>query len=183
MIEFTEAQIHRFFSRLSIDSNTGCLLFRGYKSKTGHGRLRVNGELHYAHRIAWLIGGRQIPTETPFVLHNCPKGDNPSCCNIDHLYLGTRADNAIDFCSKGQGNNRKRKVQLPRGVNPCNESKNYWASLHLGGVRYYLGTYSTVVEAEQAVKVKRVEVLASFGRIDMTLEVEGHMANSWEALK
>lgn len=37
------------------------------------------------------------------VLHKC---DNPPCCNIDHLFVGTQKDNVQDMISKG----RMRKV-------------------------------------------------------------------------
>ena len=35
-----------------------------------------------------------------FVCHNCPGGDNPACCNPDHLWLGTNAENLQDASRK-----------------------------------------------------------------------------------
>jgi len=34
------------------------------------------------------------------ICHNCPGGDNPKCCNPDHLFIGTSADNAKDAALK-----------------------------------------------------------------------------------
>ncbi len=36
------------------------------------------------------------------MLHNCPGGDNPSCINPAHLWLGTEADNNADCAAKGR---------------------------------------------------------------------------------
>ncbi len=38
------------------------------------------------------------------VLHKC---DNRKCINIEHLFLGTKRDNAIDMYRKGRGPNNK----------------------------------------------------------------------------
>lgn len=52
-----------------------------------------------AHRIAWLMAnGKEIPSGM-FVCHTC---DNPSCCNPDHLFLGTHQENMDDKVSKGR---------------------------------------------------------------------------------
>lgn len=69
------------------------------KGKVGYGVVSVNGYPALAHRIAYLFDSGFIPDDVPFVLHCC---DNPPCCNPDHLWLGTAADNYADMVAKGR---------------------------------------------------------------------------------
>jgi len=54
-----------------------------------------------AHRFAWQLARGPIP-EDMCVLHHC---DVPACVRVDHLYLGTRADNNADMIAKGRKRN------------------------------------------------------------------------------
>jgi hypothetical protein len=56
-----------------------------------------------AHRLAWMLVHGDIP-DGLMVLHRC---DNPPCCNVDHLFLGTRADNMHDMSVKGRARVQK----------------------------------------------------------------------------
>ena len=51
-----------------------------------------------AHRVAWVLYRGKIPRGKK-VLHRC---DNPPCCNPEHLFLGTQADNVADMVTKGR---------------------------------------------------------------------------------
>ncbi len=55
-------------------------------------------KLRTAHRMAYEETNGPIP-EGLCVLHRC---DNPPCFNVDHLFLGTHADNAADKVAKGR---------------------------------------------------------------------------------
>ncbi len=66
----------------------------------GYGRFRIRRKGTLAHRVAWLIHYGCIP-DGLCVLHRC---DNPPCVRDDHLFLGTKADNAHDRDIKGRHN-------------------------------------------------------------------------------
>ena len=65
----------------------------------GYGRITIRGQFYFAHRLSWLLAGREISEDKPFVLHRC---DNRRCVRLDHLFLGTADDNTRDMMSKGR---------------------------------------------------------------------------------
>lgn len=81
---------------------------RGYgRTYTGYAKWM------YAHRASWLINKGPIP-DGLFVCHKC---DNPSCCNPNHLWLGTNADNQKDKFAKGRDWQSRHPEKLCRGEN------------------------------------------------------------------
>ncbi len=82
---------------------TPCWIWTGWADRDGYGILRTDGTHHRTkkrvHRVVWeaLVG--EIPDSTPCVLHHC---DTPRCCNPDHCFLGTNADNNADRVRKGR---------------------------------------------------------------------------------
>lgn len=77
-------------------TETGCRLWTGCMS-SGYGVIRAQGKLWRAHIASMLLTGQQV--EGKCVLHKC---DTPACINPGHLFLGTRADNAMDRDRKGR---------------------------------------------------------------------------------
>ena len=81
------------------DLVTGCIEWQGSRDKCGYGRIWRGGGLYGAtHRFAYELKRGSIP-DGLHVLHKC---DNPPCCNDDHLFVGTNADNTADKVSKGR---------------------------------------------------------------------------------
>jgi len=84
-----------------------------------YGKTTYNQKPENAHRVAWILAYGPIP-EGMNVLHNCPNGDNPLCCNPAHLWLGTQHDNMMDKAAKGRSNVRRgerhSKVKLTADI-------------------------------------------------------------------
>lgn len=82
----------------------GCIEWAHSRSKDGYGHLVYKNQKWLAHRLTWTLEVGPIP-EGMNVLHHC---DNPPCCLVDHLFLGTQGDNVRDAWLKrrmfGQGN-------------------------------------------------------------------------------
>lgn len=98
----------RLAQRLVKDDTTGCLLWRGSLNEKGYGQIAVEpGKPGLTHRVAWEIYRGPIPNGL-CVLHRC---DIPACCNPEHLFLGTKADNNADMIAKGRARQGVRQSQ------------------------------------------------------------------------
>ena len=80
-----------------LDKSGPCWLWTGSKNSMGYGNLGFEGKGHYAHRI--MFEDAHGSAEGGVVCHRC---DTPLCCNPDHLFLGTQADNLKDMRTKNR---------------------------------------------------------------------------------
>ncbi len=90
----------RFRDQTQKSEENGCLEWVGATADNGYGVVGNSGKKHYAHRIAWERHHGPIP-DGLCICHHC---DNKKCVRIDHLFLGTHADNAKDRDDKGRNN-------------------------------------------------------------------------------
>jgi hypothetical protein len=97
-IILTDEEIKRFWLKTRWNPTIGCLEWTAGKLSVGYGMFWVRTTNIEAHRIAWALSHGAIP-EGLCVLHKC---DNRACVNCDHLFLGTKGDNARDMCRKGR---------------------------------------------------------------------------------
>jgi hypothetical protein len=94
----------RFWEK--VQKGEGCWPWTAEVNKAGYGEFHYDGAPIVASRMAWILTHGEIPAGL-CVLHRC---DNPPCVNPDHLFLGTRLDNATDCVIKGR---------RPRGEQHC----------------------------------------------------------------
>ncbi len=92
--------VERFWSKVKYPGNDqDCWEWTANKLKKGYGFFWMSGfGKLYIHRLSWEFFNGYIPTGL-LVCHKC---DNPSCCNPDHLFLGTYDDNNKDAKQKGR---------------------------------------------------------------------------------
>ncbi|AKY03587.1 hypothetical protein SEA_ESPERER_55 [Streptomyces phage Esperer] len=104
--------VERFQAKVGEPDENGCQNWGG-SVKSGHGQFRGGpfGEWKGrrpigAHRFAWTLVNGPIP-EGLVIRHRC---DNGVCCNVEHMELGTQADNCKDIHDRfvtergGEGN-------------------------------------------------------------------------------
>jgi len=93
----------RLWKRVAVGWEGECWPFEGYCHPTrGYGQMGLGSRdqgLGETHRLAYEFFFGQIP-QGMCVCHQC---DNPSCCNPNHLFLGSHADNMADMKRKGRG--------------------------------------------------------------------------------
>lgn len=95
----------RLLKNKTISAYTGCWEWGLCISSGGYGIIGVNQKARLAHRISYQEFVGEI-ADGMCVLHKC---DNRKCINPEHLFLGTKGDNADDRkrkgrCAKGEGN-------------------------------------------------------------------------------
>lgn len=101
------------FTRRLVTMPSGCIEWTGATNSNGYGHLGRGGRREpkvMAHRLAWELARGPIPAG----MHVCHSCDNPPCCNVEHLFLGTRSDNMSDMVSKGRSRGQK-KTECPKG--------------------------------------------------------------------
>jgi hypothetical protein len=83
-------------------SPDGCWLIQGCGIGVGgYGQIKLDApsrQLIPAHHAAWLLAHGPIP-DGLVVMHIC---DEPRCVRLDHLQLGTQAQNVQDSVQKGR---------------------------------------------------------------------------------
>jgi hypothetical protein len=114
--------------------STPCVLWQGSVDRDGYGRFKrqVGSKRETVRVTRWVMEqvlGRQLsPSE--FVLHAC---DNPPCFRVDHLSIGSAADNNADMRNKGRGS--------PPPVNVFRGECHPMAKLSAAQVRRIRGHY------------------------------------------
>lgn len=90
-----------------------CWVWTAHLDEHGYGQFMLRTrKIARAPRFAWGLTNGEIP-DGLHTLHRC---DNPACVRPEHLFLGSRRDNALDMMSKGRQNFQRDPSLRPRGV-------------------------------------------------------------------
>ena len=104
----------------------GCLEWTEDTYRRGYGRISFNGKSVRTHRLAWELANGPIP-EGIYICHRC---DNPPCCDVTHLFMGTPAENHADMITKGRYvSNQAARTHCPQG-HEYDEANTYTWSGH-----------------------------------------------------
>ena len=101
LLILTEKQSRNFWRKVDKSHVGGCWLWTAAKIPHGYGYFSMDRRPTYVHRLSYQIHKGPIPPGIN-VCHNCPSGDNPSCVNPEHLWLGTQMQNQHDMIRKGR---------------------------------------------------------------------------------
>lgn len=97
-MEISQRDIDRFYSKVEKKTDAECWNWTAGKDLHGYGQFSLRNRQTGAHRIAWMIANGPIPYGL-LVMHSC---DNSSCCNPNHLTLGTAKTNQRDCIARGR---------------------------------------------------------------------------------
>lgn len=86
MIKNTKESV---WKKIDIKNNNECWNWIGCLNHDGYGEIKINYKKYLVHRVVYELIYDSIP-DGLLVLHKC---NNPSCCNSNHLYIGTHEDN------------------------------------------------------------------------------------------
>lgn len=92
------AALRRRIQGKVVVTEAGCWEYQGSRSRHGYCDMEIRGRSYRVHRVSYAVFVAPFLSE----LSMCHRCDNPPCCNPDHLFPGTVADNLRDAAAKGR---------------------------------------------------------------------------------
>jgi hypothetical protein len=117
-----------------VDPLSGCHIWQRSTKPNGYGQLTFRMQRWMTHRLAWMARHGPIAKGLE-VCHRC---DERRCCNPDHLYLGSHAENMAEMKTKRRAL-RRLPLERPDGL-PADVAEADLAQIRLFiGDREYVG--------------------------------------------
>ena len=93
----TDGEYREYIAANCLLSATGCWEWQK-ATRNEYGQIHYRGKRAAVHRTVYRLWVGEIPAGMD-VCHHC---DNPRCCNPDHLWVGSRQQNALDMVGKSR---------------------------------------------------------------------------------
>jgi transcriptional regulator with XRE-family HTH domain len=107
----SEQDIRDLIQGLPRNPETACWGWDRASRRNGYGQIGWLGKKFCIHRLAYQFFVGEVGDAC--VLHRC---DNRNCCNPEHLFLGSRADNIRDMLLKERGPKAKLTIAQAREI-------------------------------------------------------------------
>lgn len=78
-------------SKITVNPETNCHIWTGYKIGHGYGMCRINRQQKLVHRVMWESVNGPVPPELQ-IDHLCGV---KACCNVEHLRIVTARENSL----------------------------------------------------------------------------------------
>lgn len=101
MMDVDESSQRRFWSKVALPDENGCMLWLGNLYQAGYGRLKIRGVKFQAHRVALLLAVGEPPEPSMHSAHACR---NKHCVAPAHLRWATPSENEADKLRDGTDN-------------------------------------------------------------------------------
>jgi hypothetical protein len=144
-----QKDLDRFWAK--VNKTDSCWLWIAAKNNKGYGRFKFETKFYSSHIISYKLHNTDYDP-TKFVCHRC---DTPSCCNPNHLFLGTQSENMLDCSAKGRDNSQAKgakgetngkarlteqdvisiKTRMKNGERTCNIIRDY-THVHKATIKY-----------------------------------------------
>ena len=112
----------------------------GTTDENGYTKVKVGEDFYYAHRVIWIMSGRALGPDE----------------ELDHI-LGTENGNGIGNLrisdrAKSAKNRRRNRTRTACAHGVLVRGNKFYARIRHNRKAYYLGTYTTIERAAQAVR-------------------------------
>lgn len=97
--DFSADDIRRFLSKIEIDQETGCWIWKGSVDRKGYARFWARGKNLRGNRVAVAMFGGSM-SGAMHAHHTC---FNPCCVNPAHITERTPEENSIDWKQRNEG--------------------------------------------------------------------------------